>query len=366
MNKKKWIAKLCVSVMIITMMVECIYMNIATNTDAKTKDKSTEYVKALYENELIAHGCGGYAKNNEKIPYTNSQEALKHAKKWKYRLLELDVATTRDGVLVCTHDSPGALTGRGVTWRNKPKYGYTRHTLKEFFKSVKKYDALIILDMKGVSKPGAYEKRYKRIMKMAKSVGGEKLVDRIIPQVYTLGQLKKIQKVRKWDCLIFSMYKYSSLNYKKMKKTINQIAKYKNVKGITVPKKYMTTRVVNLIHSKNMLALTHTVNSIKSIKKYRNRGVDVFYTDYVSPKKYRKYFKKRTYKVSTKKKKVTTETPVSEETVEVSTTEAKVEDTTEVTSEGTTEASTEETSEIESTSEVDSTTEVESTTEDSV
>lgn len=359
MNKKKWIAKLCVLMMIITMTVECIYIDIATSTDAKTKDKSIEYVKALYENELIAHGCGGYARRDEKIPYTNSQEALKHAKKWKYRLLELDVATTRDGVLVCTHDSPGALTGRGVTWRNKPKYGFTRHTLKEFFKSVKNYDALIILDMKGVKKPGAYEKRYKRIIKMARSVGGQKLVDRIIPQVYTLGQLKKIQKVRKWDCLIFSMYKYSSLNYKKMKKTINQIAKYKNVKGITVPKKYMTTRVVNLIHSKNMLALTHTVNSIKSIKKYRSRGVDVFYTDYVSPKKYRKYFKKRTYKVSTKKKKTTTEVVTTEvvDTTEMVTTEV-VEDTSENSSEeATTEENTEETTEVEDTSEVDSTTE---------
>lgn len=294
--KKRMIACICVFILWIT---------------TYSVNAAIDYVDILTNDNLISHACGGYGKGGKKIKYTNSKEALKNSKKLGYKMIEVDIATASDGVLVCTHDYKLASSLTGKSWASRKQHGCKRQTLEQFFKAMKKSDLLIVLDLKGVRQKDKYAKKYTRIVKLAKKVGGKKLVNRLVPQIYTMSQLKCIQKVYKWKCLIFSMYKYGSLNYPLVEQYIYKVAKYKNVKCITVPKEYLTYKMICTIHSKNMLVYTHTVNTMKEVKHFERVGIDGFYTDYITPEKYKTYRAKK--EASNTTEETTTEMTVSTE-----------------------------------------------------
>ena len=290
-------------------MIVCIFLFVFGLT-VYSADASIDYVGIMKEHNLISHACGGYGKGGKKVKYTNSKEAVKNTKKLGYQLIEVDISTASDGVLVCTHDYQMASTLSSKSWLARKQKNCKRQTLEQFFKAVKKTDLLIVLDLKGVRQKDKYAKKYTRIVKLAKKVGGKKLVNRLVPQIYTMSQLKCIQKVYKWKCLIFSMYKYGALNYPMVESYIFKVAKYKNVKCITVPKEYLVYKMIYTIHSKNMLVYTHTVNTMKEVKHFERIGIDGFYTDYITPKKYAAYRAKKeaenTTEESTTKSTVTT------------------------------------------------------------
>jgi glycerophosphoryl diester phosphodiesterase len=152
----------------------------------------------------VAHALGGIAGH----VYTNSLEAFEKSYSRGFRLFEVDLLETRDGELVAAHDwsTPGRYGRRaskpsGDSFSAGKIYGaLTPLTSADVLGLLTSHrDVRLILDIKGKFEPTLF-----RLVEQAKSID-ERVLDRIIPQIYHQEQLETALRVHPFRSIIYTL-----------------------------------------------------------------------------------------------------------------------------------------------------------------
>lgn len=218
--------------------------------------------------------------------YTNSWEALVESYNNNYRVIELDFSMSSDGVLCCTHDWT-QYDGAKQTeeWQSlKIDDLYTSMVVDDVMQQLSvNEDLYLVLDLKGYSSDSELEEIYQQLYESAVQHGGVSLLQRIIPQIYTMDEYEIAKDVYPWPSIIFTLYRVPDIP----DSTIVRFVRGKSdIAVITMPKTRVSKDFCSQLHDAGKIVYTHTVNSVDTLYKWMNLGVDGFYTDSITPTMY--------------------------------------------------------------------------------
>lgn len=229
------------------------------------------------EIDVIAHAGGGL---NGKT-YLNSFEAIDFGYSTQgYRLFEIDMNWTNDGVMVMIHDWSSTFSKYFPEWNKGtlPSYsefmtlnmadGQTQLDLNGLINILKKYpDMRVVTDIK------------------SDNLGGLKLIkqeypeynQRFIPQIYSFGEYQSVIDLGYTD-IILTLYRTGASDSE-----VVQFANSQSLYAVTVYSgKLDKTDLAERLVENGHRVFVHTLNSISSFKSFYDRGVTGVYTDYLS------------------------------------------------------------------------------------
>lgn len=269
------------------------------------KENDTEVVSSLQEKEntqkvvstpefrwenytVIAHALGAV----DGKAYLNSKESFIENYEKGYRLFEVDLTETSDGVWVCRHSwntSMGQWDGNekkiltAEEFLKTPIYGkYTPMTLYDLFVLLKEYpDAFVMLDSKQYSIRN-YQKTledYSEYVEIATEAGAEQVLCQLIPQIYNEAMYPGVALMQKFQTYIYSMWQEYST------KELEQIAEFcreKNIPAATIYENYWSPQVQEIFDEKGILLYIYTVNNLDNALAYLNSGAAGVCTDTIT------------------------------------------------------------------------------------
>lgn len=270
--------------------------------DSKGQYKLSEQEQAAHgwvskELPLIAHAGGGILEekgSGELVQrtYTNSREAFISSYDRGYRVIEMDFQLSTDGVLCGLHNwdkYDGPLSS--MEWsKQKINKRYTTLTLPDVLKEMTvNTDLYLVLDMKSYEWEDAkVVKQYQDIYEQALNLGGQQLVDRLIPQIYEQSEYALIKEVYDWKSIIYTLYRSDKIPDEDI---ISFVKGKEDICVVTVLKRRVSEDFCALLHDAGKIVYTHTINDIDGLYEYMNEGVDGFYTDTMTPAAYQaRYF----------------------------------------------------------------------------
>lgn len=224
---------------------------------------------------LIAH-AGGEIYG---IRMTNSVQALDNSYSKEFRLFELDIDWTSDGVPVVIHD------WGNVNWFMNIKYSTKPPTFEEFKNMdtilglklmdldileewlLEHEDAYIVTDVKNdnLKMLGIIKKQYSRIS------------SQIIPQIYSFEEYDSVKDLG---------YKNIILTKYKIKATDDEVIDFcqnHSLFGITMYEDIVNAAVLNKYSELGIPIYVHTINNYNEYVKLRDNGAYGVYTDYFQP-----------------------------------------------------------------------------------
>ncbi|MDR6998922.1 phosphatidylinositol-specific phospholipase C/glycerophosphodiester phosphodiesterase family protein [Neobacillus niacini] len=236
-----------------------------------------EWVK---ENKIIAHGMGGV----EGKRVTNSLKAFQYNYTKGIRVFEVDLVFTTDGHLVARHD-----------WHT---YMYP------FLGQEKKADQLSLQEFKGLKIHKGWEPLsvYDLIILMEKypdvyfvtdtkldnarviaevaaqfSKVDRSLLQRVIPQVYSPEDYRKIKEIYPFENLILTLYR-SSMS----QENVLAFTRKSDLKVVTLSQRQAQESFIERLKRQGISVYVHTINNKVEAKTLLNQGVSGIYTDYLS------------------------------------------------------------------------------------
>jgi len=230
------------------------------------------------ESRIITHALGRI----DQYTYTNSKEALVENYKRGARVFEVDLNLTEEGRLVCVYEWKSFSKQTGLknvaATRNyesvmqaKIHGKYTPMSFRNIAMMMKICpDVFIITDTKSSS----IRRVFSALVSDAKSVD-ETILDRIIPQLYTVPMLDTIEQVHPFKEYIFTRYKHGTWE----SRILALIDRRPEIKGVTFPVRRISPTFCQQLKARNVRAYTHTVNSVEEMKQCAALGVDGFYSD---------------------------------------------------------------------------------------
>lgn len=245
---------------------------------------------------LIAHAAGGIWEEKEDgsdklITYSNSAEALRQSLKNGYRMIEIDLALTTDGDFACTHAWPKSDTKymSSSQWRSyRVKKKYTSMSLRAVLQILKnRPEVYLVTDNKSYHTAANTRKEFELLYQQAMAIGGEELLNRIIPQFYNMEMYDTIQEVYHWPYMIYTLYRQDSVSDQEV---IDFIRDKEDIPIITMPTRRVSEEFCQALHDIGKYAYTHTVDDFDKLKEYRKMGIDGIYTNTILPGEYRKKY----------------------------------------------------------------------------
>ena len=248
-------------------------------------DNREEWHKPTEKGILIAHALGGI----DGVIYSNSKEAYQLNHTLGRRWFEVDLHLTKDNNLVCFHNNHEERIGLTNNKVNRittkefltHKYAgnYTLLTFEQLLELAKdNEDVFIVTDTKGWSKA-----KMDALVKHVDNIDSS-LVSQIIPQIYGPEDMRLIDEAERkrgpFASLIFTLYLTRMRD--------NEVVQFVREEGIpivTMPTKRVNDSFIKSLHEVNAYLFTHTINRNEEIAKYRQRGIDGFYTDFYVPDK---------------------------------------------------------------------------------
>jgi glycerophosphoryl diester phosphodiesterase len=236
---------------------------------------------AWKQTRIITHALGRI----DQHAYTNSKEALVANYKRGARVFEVDLLLTGDGRLVCAHDwkrfSPDgkkknhAVRRTLAVFQQAKVYGkYTPISFRDLARMMKQCpDVFIVTDTKKDS-PHLVRKAFAAMVADAKSID-EKILDRVIPQLYYPSMIKEVEKIHTFKEYIYTGYKRPRL---KESQIIALIEKHPSVTVVTTKISRVSASLCEQLKKRNVRAFTHPVNSIEDMKRFAALGIDGFYS----------------------------------------------------------------------------------------
>ena len=105
----------------------------------------------------------------------------------------------------------------------------------------------------------------------------EKLVDRIIVQIYNEEMYDLIMKIYNWKSIIFTVYETDAAP----STIIDFAAQHEAIKVITAPKsdERFGKNIIKKIHKENLLIYMHTTDSYNTLVDLKKLNVDGVYTN---------------------------------------------------------------------------------------
>ncbi|WP_426451849.1 phosphatidylinositol-specific phospholipase C/glycerophosphodiester phosphodiesterase family protein [Paenibacillus sp. S-38] len=237
---------------------------------------------------LIAHAMGGI----DGVDYTNSLEAFKENYAKGQRVFEADFSLTEDGQLAARHDWLPYLADKFKQDIPKDKLD-TPLTMAEFksYPILRKYTPLSIEDVAYLLKlypdvylitdtketdPRTVQQQFTLIRDAVNKVD-PKLVDRIVPELYSPSMIQQVRSIIPFPNYIYSLY-LSEL-------TPEEITEYVTTHGIRVvamPTERATPEFIAALKEAGAVAYVHSLNKPDEVKEYLDMGVNGVYTDFLT------------------------------------------------------------------------------------
>ena len=233
---------------------------------------------------LIAHAFGGINGN----VYTNSLEAFQENYALGHRVFEVDFDLTEDEYyLIASHDEEkwreavGQSEDIPYTIDNflHPDFE-TRYTMmgyRDIVELMSEYpDIYIVTDTKYTD----YESvllQFSQLVRYANLTHPE-VLERIIPQIYHESMLDWVLSVYPFRSIIFTLYATTWTP-----DSVYDFCERSGVRFVTLWNSLVTPEILKKWDQLGILTATHTVNDIDDAKRSLDMGVDLIYTDFLTP-----------------------------------------------------------------------------------
>lgn len=250
------------------------------------------------ENRVVAHALGGI--DNHK--YTNCKEALEANYDAGYRVFEVDIMLSSDGIPVFGHDWTRfySITNRSKQIPNNgedpdplsfEEYAkstiydkYTPLTMEELALFMSQHpDMYVITDTKAGD---AIEARnmFESIVLHVSDVDAS-VLDRFIPQIYDDEMLEAINEVYEWKSIIYTLYNLpDDFSYQ----DVFDFSYENGIRVFTFSGSRSNTDFIRYISLIGGYAYMHTFNDEDTARRLiENKGVYGIYSDYIDPDFYR-------------------------------------------------------------------------------
>lgn len=233
---------------------------------------------------LVAHAMGSVDGKN----YTNSREAFEYNYSMGHRVFEVDFdLTDSDFVLICSHDADTWRNYCGLsadeaysydTFMNTPVLGaYTPMDYRDVVQLLVKYpDAYIVADTKYTDFPRVHI-AFTQLTDYAKMVDPS-VMDRIIPQIYHEKMVGWVMDIYPFRSMILTLYQ-TQWNE-------NEVYKFcadSGIRFVTIKDVYVESGIIDLWKQLGIRVAVHTINDVNTANQLREMGVDMLYTDWLTP-----------------------------------------------------------------------------------
>jgi len=186
-----------------------------------------------------------------------------------FRVFEVDLTLTADGVLACYHGGANEPLD-ALTWAAVRERAPDACRFEQLVALAADYpDVHFVLDVKT-----RFDPAYDRVMELAEEAG---VTASFIPQVYHFSQVRRFRESRRMTGLLFTAYR-SALSVDR----ILEDARTAGVEVVTI-----TVGVFDRWHGTlpaEPKVLVHPVNDPFEARRLRARGVDGIYTSYLAPR----------------------------------------------------------------------------------
>lgn len=234
---------------------------------------------------VIAHALGGL----DGKTYLNSKESFLENYEKGYRLFEVDLTQTSDGVWVCRHswNSPmGQWEAEekkvlsSEEFLSKPIYGtYTPMTFSDLLVLLKDYpDTFVLLDSKQYSIRN-YQKTledYSEYLEIAVRADAEEVIDQLIPEIYNEAMYPGAAFVQKFPTYLYSLWQEYSLEELE---AIADFCKERNIPAATMYMEYWSKEAQKVFDERGILLYIYTVNNPEDAVMYIKQGAAGICTD---------------------------------------------------------------------------------------
>lgn len=231
---------------------------------------------------LIAHALGAV----EGVVYTNSAEALETSLAAGRRWLEVDLALSSDGHLVCFHRGYEGAVGieRDIGETTAAEFLATRFherfTTLSFADLLDRLagvpDAVVVTDTKWWTEPIGFA------FYAAVSAVPQGRRPRIVPQIYQPGDLDIIRRLEEhlgpFPSVILTLYRTNMADA-----DVAAFAVANRIGAVTASKARFGPGLVEALRPSGIPLLVHTFNEHDEIVHFAARGAQGFYTDWYRP-----------------------------------------------------------------------------------
>lgn len=234
---------------------------------------------------FIAHALGGIDGNT----YTNSLEAFEQSYASGYRIFEIDLSFPDTGyTLIACHDrdqwieKANADTDAVFSYENFMSSAlcgqYTPLDYRDVIDLMAAYpDVYIVTDTKYMDKVSILL-QFSQLVRYAQSVD-ESVLSRLIPQIYNENMLIPVMSVYPFSSVIYTLYQSGS--------TLDEAIDFCGKSGIrflTMPDYWLNDQNCStLSRHPELITAVHTVNDAQAAQGLFELGIDLLYTDFLSP-----------------------------------------------------------------------------------
>lgn len=212
---------------------------------------------------LIAHAAGGHVG----LEYTNSQDALVKSLDSGFRVIEIDVAVSADGELICTHEHYEDVPSSQVFFAEKQDGRFKRMSIGTCLQELGE-DCVLIIDVKD-------KKQLPQVAGLlSEHVRTHGITNEIVFQIF---KEEDLEKVGEFPILY-------NLTYTEDYQRATGFCLSNGIHAVSIHKSrlYKDEAWGVLIHH-NVKIFAHTVNSLQEYHALRGMGVSGIFTDFLTP-----------------------------------------------------------------------------------
>lgn len=229
----------------------------------------------------IAHACGGIGD----VTYTNSREAFLHNYALGQRVFEIDFNLADDGVLIASHDedywrsiTDSTQPYTSVNFNQTPIYDqYESLNCSEVIELMAAYpDIYVVTDTKATTQAEVML-AFSQLVYCAQQTHPE-VLERIIPQIYHEDMLPWITSIYSFQSVIYTLYQVRWTPESVLNFCMNS-----GVRFITMPLDQFNEETLQLWDTLGIQVAVHTVNDEAQAQALLSSGVDMIYTDFITP-----------------------------------------------------------------------------------
>ncbi|MCK5097226.1 MAG: sulfatase-like hydrolase/transferase [Desulfobacteraceae bacterium] len=244
------------------------YENKPSMLSQSSKDNIVQIAKILpllNSENIIMHAMGRIDGND----YTNSLEAFKFHYERGRKVFEVDFALTKDDKIVANHSHRINISQQDFL-NKKITNKYTPLSLERVIDLMIEYpDMILITDTKE-----NFSEIIFKIIELVKKKN-EKLLNQIIPQVYSETTYEKAMAMYPFKAVIYTLYQGKV----KDDQVIKFIKKTDNIIAVTMSKTRFSEKIAKRINRAETRVFVHTVNDASEVSAFIQKGADGIYTD---------------------------------------------------------------------------------------
>lgn len=225
----------------------------------------------------VAHALGGI----DSLLYTDAREAFERNYARGFRVFEIDLRPTRDGVLVAAHD--WWTPARTPEFAGQPTlaefersriYGrFSPLTARQALALLVTYpDARLVLDPKN-----GIQHTLPTVVQNAQSID-PKILDRVVPQIWNPEDVAVVRRLYPFASIIWSLH-YTSLSDTAI---LDAVKRYR-INIVTMHQFRFTPAFARQLRALGVSVYITTINTQPQASLYKSWGASGVYTDFLPP-----------------------------------------------------------------------------------